>query len=46
MIEKSSNGVRDVFLRLQDTEASLGDKILLFEAVGLASIGIANQNSE
>ena len=42
--ELSATGPKEVFMRLQDTEASLGDKILLFETIGLAAQGIANQS--
>lgn len=35
--EKTQQGIREVFERILDEEASLGDKILLMEIVGLAA---------
>ena len=44
VVEMTTVGVKEVFVRLQDTEASLGDKILLMESIGQAAQGIANKS--
>lgn len=41
VVEKTQCGITQVCERLQDTEASLGDKILLMEVIGLSAQGIA-----
>jgi len=37
VIELTEGGIQKVYQRLQDEEASLGDKILLAEVIGLAA---------
>ncbi len=43
MVPKEAIGV--VATRIQDTEASVGDKVFLFEAIGSAAVGLANMKT-
>ena len=44
MVPKEAIGV--VATRIQDKEASVGDKVFLFEAIGSATVGLANMKTD
>lgn len=42
--EMTKCGIKEICLRILETEASLGDKVLLMEVIGLAGQAIAQQS--
>ena len=44
MVPKQAIGI--VAIRIQDSEASVGDKVFLFEAIGSAAAALSNVKTE